>query len=80
MMPDTYQINAQWDAEASVWVATSDDVLGLATEAETLEALSQKLRIMIPELLQLNRTLDSSYTGTIAFQVTSHRQELIQVA
>jgi predicted RNase H-like HicB family nuclease len=80
MMPDTYQVDAQWDAEASVWVATSDDVPGLATEAETLEALSQKLKTMIPELLQLNQTLDSRYAGTIAFQVTSRRQELIHVA
>ena len=33
-------IRADWDPEARVWVATSDDVPGLATEADTLEALS----------------------------------------
>jgi len=47
-------IRAEWDAEASVWVATSDDVPGLATEAETLEQLSAKLDIMVPELLEAN--------------------------
>ena len=47
-------IRAEWDAEASVWVATSDDVPGLATEADTLEALSAKLDVMVPELLQAN--------------------------
>ena len=46
-------INALWDDEAKVWVATSDDV-PLATEAPTLDALSQKLQAMVPELLELN--------------------------
>jgi predicted RNase H-like HicB family nuclease len=47
-------IRAEWDAEANVWVATSDDVPGLATEADTLEALSAKLDVMVPELLDAN--------------------------
>lgn len=51
-------IRADWDAEADVWVATSDDVPGLATEAETLEALSAKLESMVPESLDANGYLD----------------------
>ncbi len=47
-------IHAEWDAEAKVWVATSDDVPGLVTEAETMELLASKLKLMIPELLELN--------------------------
>jgi len=47
-------IRAEWDSEAGVWVATSDDVPGLATEAETLEALSARLDVMVPELLDAN--------------------------
>lgn len=35
-------------------MATSDDVPGLATEAETLEALSTKLESLVPELLDAN--------------------------
>ncbi len=53
-MPKILFIRAEWDAEAGVWVATSDDVPGLATEAETLEALSLKLESMVPELLDAN--------------------------
>jgi predicted RNase H-like HicB family nuclease len=53
----TYFIRAEWDQEANVWVATSDDVPGLATEAETLESLSQKLEYMVPELLEANGLL-----------------------
>jgi hypothetical protein len=47
-------IRATWDEEAQVWVATSDDVPGLATESPTLDALVPKLRVMIPELLDAN--------------------------
>jgi predicted RNase H-like HicB family nuclease len=49
-----YFIRAEWDDEAGVWVATSDDVPGLATEADTLEALSLKLESLVPELLDAN--------------------------
>ena len=52
-----FTVKAIWDAEASVWVAESDDVPGLVTEAETLEALLAKLRVLIPELLEANGVL-----------------------
>ena len=50
-------VRATWDAQASVWVAESDDVPGLITEADDLEASMSKLRVMIPELLEANNTL-----------------------
>ncbi|MCA3176309.1 MAG: DUF1902 domain-containing protein [Burkholderiales bacterium] len=53
-MQKIFFVRAEWDDEAHVWVATSDDVPGLATEAETLEALSEKLQKMVPELLEAN--------------------------
>lgn len=53
-MPKILFIRAEWDDEADVWVATSDDVPGLATEADTLEALSAKLGTLVPELLDAN--------------------------
>ena len=68
----TYKVEAFWDAEAAVWVATSLDVPGLATEAETIEALIQKLRDMIPELVYLNGVLPAG-SGDVTFQLTSHR-------
>jgi predicted RNase H-like HicB family nuclease len=40
--------------EAGVWVATSDDVPGLVAEAESLDALSEKLKVLVPELLDVN--------------------------
>jgi len=47
-------VKAIWDQEVSVWVATSEDVPGLVTEAATTEELEQKLQVMIPELLKAN--------------------------
>ncbi|MBD2432808.1 MULTISPECIES: DUF1902 domain-containing protein [Fischerella] len=76
----TYKVEAFWDAEAEVWVATSEDVPGLVTEASTIETLMQKLKVMIPELIQLNGIMTSEYKGSITFELTSHRQELIEVA
>jgi len=37
------KIKAMWDAEAEVRIAVSDDVPGLATEAETSAQLVQKM-------------------------------------
>jgi hypothetical protein len=49
-----YEIRAQWDTEAGVRVAESEDVPGLVAEADSPNALAQKLRVLIPELLELN--------------------------
>lgn len=57
MKANTYHVQADWDAEANVWVATSSDVPGLATEAGTIEDLTTRLRAMIPELLEANGLL-----------------------
>jgi predicted RNase H-like HicB family nuclease len=72
MMPKRLKVSALWDAEASVWVASSDDVPGLATEADTVEALLEKLRVMIPELLEETR-LDP-----IVFDLETLRSEVVE--
>jgi hypothetical protein len=76
----TYHVDAFWDADAAVWVATSDDVPGLATESETIEALSDKLRTMVPELLRLNHVITDDYAGLVTFQLTSQKHEAVEVA
>ena len=54
MVNTVYEILAQWDSEAGVWVAESADVPGLVAEADSPNNLAGKLRILIPELLDLN--------------------------
>ena len=47
-------VRADWDDEARVWVASSADIEGLATEADTLEELRDKILVMVAELAELN--------------------------
>jgi predicted RNase H-like HicB family nuclease len=51
-------IHADWDPGAEVWVATTQDLRGLVTEAETVEALRAKLPGMILGLLEENGVSD----------------------
>jgi predicted RNase H-like HicB family nuclease len=52
-------VHADWDAEAGVWVATTQDLRGLVTEAESIEALRAKLPAMIVDLLEENGILEA---------------------
>jgi hypothetical protein len=47
-------VRAAWDGEADVWFATSDDIDGLAVEAETMEKLETKVLAAVADLLELN--------------------------
>ena len=69
-----YHVRAEWDEEAAVWVASSEDVPGLATGADTLEALIDKLQIVIPELLEENGLL-SQGVNEVPFSITAERTE-----
>jgi hypothetical protein len=53
-MDNDITINARWDSEASVWIATSDDVPGLVLETDTWEAMIEEVRLVVPELLELS--------------------------
>lgn len=71
-MEKPYYVHAAWDEEARVWVASSEDVPGLATESETTEALVEKLKALIPELLAINGCTD---TKPVAFELLTRRFE-----
>ena len=47
-------VRSEWDSQAGVFVATSEDVPGLVAEAPTPAELMRKLEVLIPELLALN--------------------------
>ena len=51
----SYTVKLFWDTDASVWVATSDDIRGLVLESGSLDVLIERVRMAVPELLKLNR-------------------------
>lgn len=48
-----FTITAFWDSESRVWVASNEE-LGLATWAKTIEELRRKIHVMVPEAIELN--------------------------
>ena len=69
-MPKSYLVTAQWDAEAGVWVATSEDIVGLVTESKSLDTLYARVLEVAPELLDANGFAIEAH-GTIDFHVLS---------
>lgn len=52
-MTQQIAIDARWDGEAAVWIATSGDVPGLVIEAETWPRMIEEVRLVLPDLLEL---------------------------
>jgi hypothetical protein len=48
------EINARWDGEAGVWIATSEDVPGLVVEAESWPSMIEEVRLVLPDLLEVS--------------------------
>ena len=48
-------IKMTWDPDACVWIAESDDVPGLVLESGSFDALLERVRFAVPELLSLNQ-------------------------
>lgn len=69
-----YVVNLTWDNEADVWVAQSSDIPGLVLESGSFDALLERVRFAVPELLELNMYSEENYP-TITF--VSKRQERI---
>ena len=68
-----YKIIFQWDSEASVWIATSEDIHGLILEHDSFDTLMEKVRLAVPELLEIENRLH----GTIALDCIASRKELV---
>ena len=54
MRPRGIAVDAIWDEETRVYVATSGGLPGLVAEAANWKTLQTKLSILIPELFELN--------------------------
>ncbi len=63
----TIRIRAEYDPEAAVWVAQSDDI-PLITEADSIEALRAKLPGLISDLVE-------SGPAKVNVEITAHSSE-----
>ncbi|MCH8184077.1 MAG: DUF1902 domain-containing protein [Proteobacteria bacterium] len=72
-------VRAFWDSETKVWVASSEDVPGLATEAETIDELTAKLKTMIPELIKANG-LAEEFHGEVPLYLMAEQVSKIQLS
>ncbi len=77
MAERVYTVRCTWDAEAGVWIATSDDVPGLVAEADTMEKLTEEVKLLVPDLLELN--CDIRGPAEVSLVVTSWREERLRV-
>lgn len=62
-----YLVNLNWDSEAYVWIATSENVKGLAMEAGSVDALMERVKNAVPELLELNCGITDPTGSSIRF-------------
>jgi predicted RNase H-like HicB family nuclease len=69
-------VKATWDPEANVWVAESEDVPGLITEADTLEALQRKLPGIIQDLLEAD---DDGEEIEVPIELVAHASSRVTV-
>ena len=53
MESNSYHVQADWEPEANVWVATSDDVPGLTVECNTREEIVATAPEIALELLEI---------------------------
>jgi hypothetical protein len=68
-------IKAAYDEEAEVWCVQDSDVPGLATEAATFDEICDKIRTMVPELLEANAWAggDGDGGGEVLLEIIAHR-------
>jgi hypothetical protein len=52
-------VDARWDSEASVWIATGKNIDGLVVEADTWPTLTVEIELIAPELLEVISAMNS---------------------
>ena len=70
-------VKATFDREAAVWYVSDTEVPGLATEAESFDALCEKVLAMAPELLELNGWQDGR---EVAIEIIAHATSKVSLA
>lgn len=75
MQPLVFNVFVVYDEVDKMWVATSDDIPGLVTEAKTFEKLIKRVKQIAPDLLELNDAMPDVPEIPLAF-MQSHYTRL----
>ncbi len=78
MATQVYVVQATWDDAAKVWVADSDDIPGIAAEAEDQGKLRAKLAVLIPEMIELNH-VEIDPTQPLEIVIRYHQEDRLRL-
>lgn len=76
-MPKVYEVTAEWDQAAGVWIATSDDVPGLCAQAASFDELADIVAALVPELLTLNAA--GELPDSVPVHLSAHRTATVRL-
>lgn len=69
-------IRASWDNETALWFIEWSDIVGLFAEAPTLEELYQRIRDIIPDLLEAS----DDKPEELEIDLIAHKHERVKTA
>ena len=75
------RIEAEWHQEEGMWLATSEDIVGLVIEAENLDLLKEELKEVVPVLVALNgingklKPKSKDQENVVPFTLVTHASE-----
>jgi len=68
----TYTVKMIWDD--GIWYTSTDDDLGITLESGSFDALVERVRIAVPEMLELN----CGYTGAFKLVFETERTDTMK--
>ena len=77
MVNEMVTVRATWDADTQCWLAESDDIPGLVAEADTMEELVREIKLVAPDLLELNHCPERL---GLPIMITAQREERMTIA
>ncbi|MEZ0214413.1 MAG: DUF1902 domain-containing protein [Xanthobacteraceae bacterium] len=66
---------ALWDAEAQVWSSVVEE-LHIFTEAPSIEALRERLKLIVPDVLEHT----GETTGDVSIEIIAHVSDQVKLA
>jgi hypothetical protein len=65
-MPIIVDFEAEWDDEAKVWWTSAAGDLGITIEAATVEALRERLKLIVPDFLETTEDVTINLTVKVS--------------